>query len=65
MLAPQDVSADVKYALLRGLAEDEDRVADMCIIAVEPVGDFVTYGVGMPMMQMRDTEKARNRVPVA
>ena len=65
VLAPQDVSPNVKYALLRGLAEDEDRVADMCIIAVEPVGDFVTYGVGMPMMQMRDTEKARNRVPVA
>jgi hypothetical protein len=65
VLAPKDVSADVKYALLRGLVEDEDRVASMCIIAVEPVGDFVTYGVGMPMMQMRDTEKARNRVPVA
>jgi hypothetical protein len=64
VLAPQEVSADVLYALLRGLVEDEDRVASMCIIAVEPVGDFLTYGVGMPMMQMRDTEKARKRVPV-
>jgi hypothetical protein len=65
VLAPQDVSADVLYALLRGLEEDKDRLASMCIIAVEPIGDFITYGVGMPMMQMRDTEKARNRVPVA
>ena len=62
---PQEISADVLHALLRGLVEDEDRMASMCIIAVEPVGDFVTYGVGMPMMQMRDTEKARKRVPVA
>lgn len=65
VLAPKDVSADVLHALLRGLTEDQERMADMCIIAVVPVGDFVTYGVGMPMMQMRDTEKARNRVPVA
>ena len=65
VLASQDVSADVLHALLRGLVDDEDLVASMCIIAVKPVGDFVTYGVGMPMMQMRDTEKARKRVPVA
>ena len=65
VLAPQDVSEDVLYSLLRGLVEDQDRLVSMCIIAVEPIGDFVTYGVGMPMMQMRDTEKARNRVPVA
>jgi len=65
VLAPQDVSADVLHALLRGLVEDQERMASMSIIAVEPVAEFITYGVGMPMMQMRDPEKARSRVPVA
>ena len=65
VLEPENVSADVLHALLRGLTEDKERLATMCIIAIEPVGDFVTYGVGIPMMQMRDTEKARNRAPVA
>jgi len=65
VLEPQKVGSEVLYALLRGLSEDEERMADMCIIEIEPVGDFITYGVGIPLMQMRDTNKARGRVPVA
>ena len=64
VLEPDKVGADVLYALLRGLAEDQERLATMCIIAIEPFGNFITYGVGIPLMQMRDTEKARGRVPV-
>ena len=36
----------------------------MSIIAIEPVGDFVTYGVGVPLMTMRNPEDARGRAPV-
>jgi hypothetical protein len=28
------------------------------------VDDFITYGIGIPMMQMRDPNLARGRVPV-
>jgi hypothetical protein len=64
VLEPAKVGKDVLFALLRGLTEDQERLATMCIIEIEPVGDFITYGVGIPLMQMRDTEKARGRAPV-
>ena len=37
-------------------------MAKSAVIEVEPVGDFITYGVGVSLMQMRDTELARGRV---
>jgi len=64
VLDAEKVALDIRQKLLRGLAEDTDRLANMGIIEVEPVGDFITYGVGVPMMQMRDTKKARGRAPV-
>ena len=64
VLEPKDVEKDVLYALLRGLAEDQERMATMCVIEIEPVGDFITYGVGVKLMEMRDTEMARGRAPV-
>ena len=65
VLEPNDVDKDVLHALLRGLTEDQEQMATMCVIEIEPVGDFVTYGVGVPMMEMRDTIKARGRAPVS
>lgn len=35
------------------------------IIEIVPEGAFVTFGVGVPLMKMRDTDAARARVPVA
>jgi len=64
VLEPEKVEKEVLFALLRGLTEDQERLATMCIIVIEPVGDFVTYGVGIPLMQMRDAKKARGRAPV-
>jgi len=61
---PENVGKDILYSLLRGLENDEELLATMCVIEIEPVGDFITYGVGIPLMQMRDTEKARGRVSV-
>ncbi|MFN2233270.1 MAG: pyridoxamine 5'-phosphate oxidase family protein [Anaerolineales bacterium] len=65
VLEPKDVEKDTLYALLRGLTEDQERMATMCVIEIEPVGDFITYGVGVRMIEMRDTTKARGRVPVS
>ena len=65
VLEPEKVGKDVLSALLRGLAEDMERLATMCVIEIEPVGDFITYGLGVRMMEMRDTNKARGRAPVS
>jgi hypothetical protein len=35
------------------------------IIEIRPVGHFLTYGVGVRLMQMRDTVASRARVPVS
>lgn len=64
VLATGEVPPDILAALFRGLEIDEEKLGGSCIIEVQPVGDFITYGVGMPMMQMRDTERARGRAPV-
>ena len=41
-----------------------ERQARACIIEVIPEGFFVTYGVGVSLMQMRDPAAAAARVPV-
>jgi hypothetical protein len=43
-------------------AERRDRAA---IIEVVPEGMFVTYGVGVPLMKLRDPAAARAHVPVS
>jgi hypothetical protein len=42
-----------------------ERRADAAVIEIVPEGAFVTYGVGVPLREMRDTERARARVAVA
>jgi len=64
VLEPDKVGAEVLYALLRGLEKDEEMMATMCVIEIEPMGEFMTYGVGIPLMQMRDAKMARGRAPV-
>ena len=64
LLDPGEVPTELLQALFRGLAENEELVAESSLIEVTPEKDFVTYGVGVSLMQMRDTKKARGRVPV-
>jgi len=40
-----------------------DRRASAAIIEIVPEGSFVTYGIGVPLTQMRDPAAARARVP--
>jgi hypothetical protein len=65
VLDPENVGKDVLHSLLRGMEEDAEALGSLCVIGIEPLGDFVTYGVGIPLMTMRQPEKARGRVPVA
>jgi hypothetical protein len=64
-LEPGEVSPEVIQALFRGMEPAPEMLADLCVIAVEPVGEFVTYGVGVSLMTMRTPEAARGRAPVA
>jgi hypothetical protein len=41
-----------------------ERQASACLIEVIPEGTFVTYGVGVSLLQMRSPAAARARVPV-
>lgn len=52
-------------AAFRQMADDAAAVARSCLIEVTPVKEFVTYGVGVPLMRMRNPEQARGRAPVA
>lgn len=64
LLAYQAVSDGIIQKLFRGLEVTAAQMDDLSIIEITPVGDFVTYGAGVSLMDMRDTEKARGRVAV-
>lgn len=57
-----EASPEIIEAIFRGVGMD--LIAGMCLVEVTPEGDFVTYGVGIPLMEMRSPEKARGRAPV-
>ncbi len=63
-LSAEETPPETLQAVFRGMAEDDERVATSCLIEVTPVKEFITYGVSMSLMQMRDPKKARGRVPV-
>jgi len=60
----KDMEGDILQALFHGLESDSEKLASMSVLEIEPLGDFVTYGIGIPLMQMRYPEKARGRAPV-
>ena len=43
----------------------EERKETSCIIELVPKGAFLTYGIGVSLMDMRDPALARARVPVS
>ena len=61
---PKDVAPEIMPKLIRGLKPSAEELAALCIIKVRPVGEFVTYGVGVSMQTMRKPEQARARARV-
>ena len=55
---------DLLQLVFRHKADDEAFMKDTCLIEVTPRGDFVTYGIGIPLIKMREPELARGRAPV-
>lgn len=64
ILENREVNPAVLKALYRDVVKDEAAMAASCVIEVTPQGEFITYGVGMPLMQMRFPDKARGRAAV-
>jgi hypothetical protein len=64
VLPAAETPPEILEAVFRGMAEDEERVANSCLIEVTPEKDFITYGVGVSLMQMRDPQIARGRAAV-
>jgi hypothetical protein len=60
VLGMSEIDDDLRVKLMRGVSD----IGDTCVIRIEPVGRFVTYGIGIPMWQMRQPEKALARIPV-
>ena len=44
--------------------QDPAQLAQLCILELIPQGDFLTYGVGVSLLQMREPAQAQARVPV-
>ena len=65
ILERTEIKADLLQELYGNGANDEKMMAGLCFIEVIPQKDFITYGVGIPLMEMRFPEKARGRVKVA
>ncbi len=64
VLGIDEVSDEVLNVTFRGMEMSEELRAKTAVIAVQPKGQFVTYGVGVSLQQMRDTQLARGRVAV-
>lgn len=64
IVTPDALDAELHRRLFQVIADDAAKLAQSRVIVVEPVGEFVTYGVGVSLMEMRDTVKARGRAPV-
>jgi nitroimidazol reductase NimA-like FMN-containing flavoprotein (pyridoxamine 5'-phosphate oxidase superfamily) len=51
-------------AVFQHMVDDEATMATSSLIEVIPEKEFVTYGVGIPLRQMRYPDKARGRASV-
>ena len=65
ILEPEETPPEIVQAIFRDMANDKELMAESCLIEVTPEKDFLTYGIGIPLMQMRDPEHARGRAPTA
>jgi hypothetical protein len=63
ILEVDDIDPSIFKRLGRGNERDPAVLADTAVIRVIPRGEFVTFGIGMPITQMRKHEKAHGRAP--
>ena len=56
---PEEVTAQI----FRGHVLSDELKRRTRIIRVTPLGEFVTFGVAMPILKMRKVEEAQGRAP--
>ncbi len=64
LLSFQDVPAEIVQKLLQGVEMPAAEKEKLSIIEITPTGNFMTYGVGVSLNEMRDSQKARGRVAI-
>ena len=64
VIPSEEADPRVLGALGRAVPSHSELMERTSIIEVEPVGHFLTYGVAVPLLAMRDPKTARGRVPV-
>ena len=57
-------SRELLQKVFRHMADNQEMVEKSCLIEITPQGDFLTYGIGVPLIKMRQPEHARGRVNV-
>ncbi|MCC2336531.1 hypothetical protein [Cellulomonas wangsupingiae] len=65
VLTVDEAPDKVRRRLLLGQDVGKAAEAGTVMVRLTPHGDFVTYGVGVSLKAMMDTQRARGRVPVA
>ena len=60
-----DASPELLQAVFQHMAKDQEMVSGSCLIEVTPEKEFITYGVGVSLMGMRNPHDARGRAAVA
>lgn len=60
VLGLEEVGEELRSRLSKATGE----ISGTCVVRIVPVGHFVTYGIGIPALQMRHPEKSIARVPV-
>ena len=63
ILEVDDLSDVATRRLFRSSRLDDDMIHTVQVIRVVPRGEFLTYGIGMPITQMAHHERAVARVP--
>lgn len=65
ILEPTEAPPVVIKAIFRDLNLTAEDSLPYAVIEITPQKDFITYGIGVPLLTMRDPIKARGRVPVS
>ena len=65
VLGREEVDPEMGRQLTQGMTNPELLLADLCVVEITPRGEFVTYGIDVSKMEMRDAVKAQGRAPVA
>jgi hypothetical protein len=63
ILDVEELSEEATRRLFKSSRLDDDMIHTVQVIRVVPRGEFLTYGIDMPITQMADHERAVARVP--